>query len=203
MTNTETTKEISMMCLGSPIEFRLLDKLRYLEHPDVPDVHWLQPRNLFIAHQDFFKMKPDLDLKKFLSILKTEILHKYFPMILKPGDLSITYNSRIPKSLDWHLGVSSLKDTRLPLNSMKAMIDKEMEALLKEVCLSLQSIRFAPSIRLARIASSAKNDPKLKELELIKMPLTDENIIIAKLMLIKVTKDEFGLNYEYIDVPEF
>ena len=48
----------------------------------------------------------------------------------------------------------------------------------------------------------AKGNPQLKELELIKMPLKDENIILGKLMLVKVTKDDFGLNYEYIDVPE-
>lgn len=200
--NTQTTKDVSMLCLGSPIEPQLLERLKEIERPEMADVHWLQPRNLFISHQDFFRMKPDYDMKKLLSIVKTDILHKYFPMILKPSSLSIMCNSSVPKSLDWTLAVSSIKDTRLPLHDMRTLVNKEMESILKEACLSLQSIKFDPSIRLARIASVAKSNPKLKDLELIKMPLKDENIILSKLMLIKVTKDDFGLNYEYIDVPE-
>ncbi len=202
MNNTQTSQELNMLCLGSPIEAKLLEQLKIIERPDVADIHWVQPRNLFISHQDFFKMKPNYDLKKMLAIIRTDILHKYFPMILKPRKVSFMWNSTMPKSLDWNLAVSSIKDTRLDLHEMRMMINKEMETVLKDACLSFQSIKFDPSIRLARIPQSAKNDPRLKELELIKMPLTDENIIINKLMLVKVTKDEFGLNYEYIDVPE-
>ncbi len=200
--NTPTSQELSMLCLGSPIEAAMLEQLKAIEKPDIADIQWVQPRNFFIAHQDFFKMKPNYDLKKMMSAIQTEILHKYFPMILKPRNVSFKWNSSMPKSLEWNLAVSSIKDTRLDLHEMRMLINKDMESILKDACSSFQSIKFDPNIRLAHIPKTAKDDPRLKELELIKMPLTDENIIISKLMLVKVTKDEFGLNYEYINIEE-
>ncbi len=202
MSNTKVSQDLSMLCLGSPIEPALLEKLKLIERPDIANVQWVQPRNFFISHQDFFKMKPNYDLKKTIALIQTEILHKYFPMILKPRNVSFMWNSSMPKSLEWNIAVSSIKDTRFDLHDMRMQINKGMETVLKDACSSFQSIKFDPSIRLANLPKSVKDDPRLKELELIKMPLTDENIIINKLMLVKVTKDEFGLNYEYISIDE-
>ncbi len=202
MNNTQVSQDLNMLCLGSPIPPALLEQLKAIDKPDIPDVQWVQPRNLFISHQDFFRMKPNYDIKKLLGSIQTEILHKYFPMILMPRELSLIRNSGIPKSLEWNLAVSSIKDTRLDLHTMRMMINKDMESVLKDACLSFQSIKFDPSIKVARIAKSAKDDPRLKDLELIKIPSMNENIVINKLMLIKVTKDDFGLNYEYITIDE-
>ncbi len=191
-----------MLCLGSPIEPKLLDLLKHIDRPDVGDLQWVQPRNLFISYQDFFRMKPNYDLKELIGVLRFKILHKYLPIILKPRPVGFTFNSAVANGLAWPLAVSSVKDTRLDLHTMRNDLNKDLEAILKEACYSLQSIKFDPMIRLARIPSTSKGDPQLKSLELIKMPYKDENIIVDKLMLVKVTKDEFGLNYEYINIPE-
>lgn len=199
-TATATNTSTVMMCIGAPLPKKIIDQLEKLDRPNLGDVRWTDSKQWFISFQNFFKMRPDLDIEKFKQLIKNEIFYKYFPLIIEPKDMILSPSVQLPKTLEWKFNIVCAKDQRLDVNKMLASMKVDMREAVKNACYSYQSIECDPSLVLARIPDSEKNNRSLINLRDIK-PFRDR-FYLNEMSIIKVTKNEKGLNYEYLEIKE-
>lgn len=189
-----------MMCIGAPIPEEVLAEIKKIDKPQLGDIKWTDSKHWFISFQNYFKMRPDLDLDKFKQLVKNNIFYKYFPLIVEPKDMVLSPSVQLPKTLEWKLNIACAKDKRLDLNKMLEAMKVDMRETVKEACFSYQSIECEPSLVLARIPESEKGNPLLADLRDLK-PYRDK-FYLNQMLITKVTKDDKGLSYEFIEIKE-
>lgn len=197
---TATGTSTVMLCIGAPLPKKVINALGHLDRPNLGDIRWTDSRQWFISFQNFFKMRPDLNMEKFKQLVKNEIFYKYFPLIIEPKDMILSPSVQLPKTLEWKFNIVCAKDQRLDLSKMLNGMKHDMRETVKTACYSYQSIECDPSLVLARIPESEKNNRSLINLRDIK-PFR-ERFYLNEMSIIKVTKDEKGLNYEAIEIKE-
>lgn len=199
--NKAVNPNLVMMCIGAPIPAEVLEILKQIERPEMGKVQWTDPKNWFINFHNFFKMRPDLDLLPLKQALRKELFLKYFPMTLKIKEVMLLPSNQVPKTLECKFEIASIKDLRMEVSKVHDVMKVDMRETVKEACFSLQSIECEPSLILARIPESEKGNPDLIKLRDIKIPNLGK-FYLDRILIVKVSKDEKGLNYEYIEVQE-
>ncbi len=199
--NKPANPNLVMMCIGSPISEEILEVLKQIEKPEVGKVQWTDPKNWFINYHNFFKMRPDLDLLPLKQSLRKELLLKYFPLTIKIKEIVLLPNNQVAKTLECKFEIASMRGMRMEVSKVHEAMKVDMRETVKEACFSLQSIECEPSLILARIPESEKANPALISLCDIKIPNLGK-FYLDKLFIVKASKSENGLNYEYIEVKE-
>lgn len=194
----------TVMCIGAPMPDEILSTIKSIKRPQIGDLRWNDPRNWFINFQTFYRARPNLDTKALRDNLKTNILFPYFPMLLQPRDIVLAPSPSKPRSLEFKFDIIKMKDAREDIVKQRELFTQAMQTCLQDTCYTKQTIECDPGLIWARIP-----EPMLAneaELDLVRdLRLAEyerKQFYIEKLYIVLVTRDEFGLQYDYTVVEE-
>lgn len=205
MSETEqATENKTVMCLGAPILPNVMAEIKKMPRPQIGDLRWNDPRNWFINFQSFFQIRSGIDILKLKAAVTDKIFYKYFPILLQPREVVLSPNTSKPRSLELKLDIMSLKDPRANVKELMVELQEDLREVLKETSQSYQSIECDPSLILARIPKEMHADPVMMEklLKLRNLKPYTEKFYLETAYLVRVTKDDFGLEYEYTEIKE-
>ncbi|MDA1021233.1 MAG: hypothetical protein O2962_06780 [Cyanobacteria bacterium] len=199
MASNNSDEDKTVMCLGAPLPKEIFEEIKKILRPQIGDIRWNDPRNWFINFQSFFKARPELDLKKLKNALTEKIYYPYYPILLQPRDLVLSPSNAKPRTLEWKFDILKLKDPKAKIQDQIAGLTNAMQEILKECSYSHQTMECNPSLIWARIPESMHQQPKqMKALEeLVHTNMEKKQFYLEKLYMVMVTRDEFGLQYDY------
>lgn len=190
--------ENSLICLGSRIPKEFIDKIATKERPRLDNIRWTEMRHLFVSYQRFYKPRQDLDLGDFLAELREKILYKFFPILVEPRELSLYYLNNKPVSCEWNMEYKVIKDPTNNLNQAKKELSHSLRLVLKDSYHRFQSTEASPHINMARIQRPEEFDPDHKQAFSYDLPL--DRFYLENLVVVEISKDEFGLKYTFHNV---
>lgn len=202
MAQTQTTTEQqTVICVGATIPSTFLEILKSIERPAIEGVKWVEPENLFVAFQNFYKKRPGLDNRTLTPTLRDKIYYEFFPMMLRSRGLEFAPSASKPNSLKLNFDIASSKDTRMNVTTQMERMTESMRNVLKNTSVSVQSFECDPKLTIAHISPKALSNPALQEIVNIELPeAIRETFYLDKLCLVEVNKTEAGLIYDFFAV---
>ncbi|MDD9898107.1 MAG: hypothetical protein OXU45_03810 [Candidatus Melainabacteria bacterium] len=194
----------TVMCVGAPMPPDILETIKGIKRAQVGDLRWNDPRNWFINFQTFYRSRPNLDIRALKDNIKANILFPYFPLLLQPRDIELAPTASKPRSLEFKYDIIKMKDAREDIVTQREEFTKTMQACLQETCYTKQTIECDPSLIWARIPQEMhKNSAEMEALKELRVSEYErKQFYIEKLYIVMVTRDEFGLQYDYTIVEE-
>lgn len=194
-----STKQISLICMGSKILPSFACLLKGLERPEIEGLKWVEDENLFVGFQSFYKKKPGLDISSLAPNLREKIYHEFFPLLVRAGELQFSPSPSKPNALKIKLSIASTKNTEITVHPKLKQLSENVRELLKTTSAVYQSFECDLQITIAHISPRALENPNLKaELEKVRLQgAILEPFYLDKLFIIEVTKTDSGLKYTY------
>lgn len=190
--------ENSLICLGSRIPKEFLDMIASKSRPRIDNIRWTEIRNLFVSYQRFYKPKQGLDLEDFTAQLREKILYKFFPVLVEPKELTLFYLNDKPVTCEWNMEYKVIKDPTNNLIQAKKDLSNNMRMVLKDSYHRFQSTEAMPHVNMARIQRPEEFDPDDKQS--VEYDLPKERFYLENLVVVEISKDEFGLKYTFHSV---
>lgn len=185
----------SMICLASSLDKGFLEKLEAQEKPDI-NIKWTQARNNFVAFQSYFKVKKNMPLEEIIEPIK-EVFENYFPIEVEPSAVDFFPDMRKPQSLNMDLKVMYFKDKALDMHKMSAGFQDAMRNSIAHANAFSKSMETNPRLVIGRVPKEEQTPDNEKIKPGLDLPLIRERFYLTDLMLVEVTKDEFGIAYNY------
>ena len=190
--------ENSLICLGAKIPSSYLERISKAPRPHLDNIRWTDIRNLFVSFQRFYKPKPGLDLRDLIIKLREKILYKFFPVLVEPQEVALYFIDNKPVSCEWNLEYKIIKDPTANIIQAKKDLSMDLKNVLKDTYQIYQTTEVKPHISMARIQKPEEFDPD--EAKNLFFDLPQDRFYLEHLVVAEISKDEFGLKYNFHNV---
>ncbi len=188
-------KTSSVICIASSLDKDYLAKLDAQEKPDL-NIKWTPARNNFVAFQSYFKVKKPTPVEDIVNPIKS-VYESFFPMELEPIELVFFPDMRKPQSLNLDLKVMYFKEKTMEVTKMLAEFQAAMRESVADINAFYKSMETRPRLHIAKVPKEEQIPDNANIRPALDIPLIKERFYLTDLMLVEVTKDEFGIVYNY------